>query len=147
MFYTLIKHWFFDQSERAQGPIYVIKLDPRKILAFWELGNVAEVSVWNQCLSIILLNRGLKAFDFLKSVGLLLPNVFPWGVRKTIRLVISGSIRYINVDLCAWMILIAINGNIFHKVSSSYLARKLLIVTFHFLCGNGEEGDVDRWAL
>ena len=24
MFYTLIKHRFFDQSERAQGPIYVI---------------------------------------------------------------------------------------------------------------------------
>ena len=27
MFYTLIKHSFFDQSERAQGPIYVINSD------------------------------------------------------------------------------------------------------------------------
>ena len=26
MYYTLIKHRFFDQSERAQGPIYIIKL-------------------------------------------------------------------------------------------------------------------------
>ena len=26
MFHTLITHRFFDQSERAQGPIYIIKL-------------------------------------------------------------------------------------------------------------------------
>ena len=24
MFYTLIKHGFFDQSERTQGPIYIL---------------------------------------------------------------------------------------------------------------------------
>ena len=33
MFYTLIKHGCFDQSERAQGPIYIIKADkPRRML-------------------------------------------------------------------------------------------------------------------
>ena len=26
MFYTLIKHGFFDQSERAQGPIYILNI-------------------------------------------------------------------------------------------------------------------------
>ena len=25
MFYTLMKHGFFDQSEHAQGPVYVLK--------------------------------------------------------------------------------------------------------------------------
>ena len=26
MFYTLIKTWVFDQSERAQGPIYILNI-------------------------------------------------------------------------------------------------------------------------
>ena len=33
IFYTLIKTWIFDQLERAQGPIYIIKSDkPRGML-------------------------------------------------------------------------------------------------------------------
>ena len=26
MFYALIKHWVFDQSEQAQGPIFIVLL-------------------------------------------------------------------------------------------------------------------------
>ena len=33
MFYTLIKHRFFDQSERAQGPIYILKINKERNIA------------------------------------------------------------------------------------------------------------------
>ena len=31
LFYALIKHGFFDQSERVQGPIYIIKIIRQRI--------------------------------------------------------------------------------------------------------------------
>ena len=37
MFYTLLKNWVFDQSERAQSPIYILKLNKYRcrLWYFW----------------------------------------------------------------------------------------------------------------
>ena len=52
MFYTLLKHRFLDQSERAQGPIYVIityigLLEVDKA-AFLSLADVLGINRWDK---------------------------------------------------------------------------------------------------
>ena len=58
MFYTRIKHGFFDQSEHAQGPIYVINSDKSWV---FDQSEYTQVPIY-----IIIVRNTILILSFLK---------------------------------------------------------------------------------